>query len=84
MAAYVRGFCAFGKFTNCLPETEAKFITKSRRLELLPGRITSAEYKAGICTADDCLNVSPNCTKPFACWAFRVTLRILKTKLKLF
>ena len=46
------------------PGTEAKFITKSRSLELLPNRITSAEYKAWICTADDCTSVCPNCTKP--------------------
>ena len=51
--------CAVGELTNCPPGTEAKFITKSRSLELLPGRITSAEYKAWICTADDCFKVLP-------------------------
>jgi hypothetical protein len=45
--------CATGELINCLPGTEAKFITKSRSLELLPNRITSAEYIAWICTADD-------------------------------
>jgi hypothetical protein len=53
----VRGFVAVGELTNGPPGTEAKFITKSRSLELLPGRITSAEYEAWICTADECFNV---------------------------
>ena len=52
------------------PGTEAKFITKSRSLELLPGRITSAEYKAWICTADDCFNVPPQLHKTFCWWQF--------------
>jgi len=56
--------CAVGELTNCPPGTEAKFITKSRSLELMPSRITSAETKAWICTADDCTSVCPNCTKP--------------------
>ena len=59
--------CAVGELTNCLPTTEAKFITKSRSLELLPSRITSAETKAWICTADDCFNVMPQLHKTF-CW----------------
>ena len=59
--------CAVGELTNCPPGTEAKFITKSRSLELLPGRITSAETKAWICTADDCFNVMPQLHKTF-CW----------------
>lgn len=57
--------CAVGELTNCLPGTEAKFITKSRSLELLPNRITSAETKAWICTADDCFNVEPQLHKTF-------------------
>ena len=60
--------CAVGELTNCLPGTEAKFITKSRSLELLPGRITSAETKAWICTADDCYNVMPQLHKTFCWW----------------
>lgn len=55
--------CAVGELINCPPGTEAKFITKRRSLELLPGRITSAEYKAWICTADDCCNVMPQLHK---------------------
>ena len=51
--------CAVGELTNCLPGTEAKFITKSRSLELMTGRIPSAEYKAWICTAADCSSVKP-------------------------
>ena len=58
---------AVEELTNCPPGTEAKFITKSRCLELLPGRITSAEYKAGICIADDCCNVKPQLHKTFCC-----------------
>ena len=57
--------CAVGELTNCPPGTEAKFITKSRSLELLPGRIPSAEYEAWICTADDCFNVMPQLHKTF-------------------
>ena len=45
------------------PGTEAKFINKNRSLELQPNRITSAEYKAWICTADDCFNVEPQLHK---------------------
>jgi hypothetical protein len=41
------------------PQTDADSETKSRSLELLPNRITSAETKAWICTADDCFNVMP-------------------------
>jgi hypothetical protein len=63
MTANGRALCSW-KLTSCLPATEAKFITKSRSLELLPNRITFAEYKALICTAGDCFNI-PNCTKPF-------------------
>jgi len=59
--------CAVGELTNCLPGTEAKLITKSRSLELLPGRIPSAETKAWICTADDCFNVPPQLHKTFCC-----------------
>ena len=36
------GIAAVGELTNGLPGIEAKFITKSRSLELLPGRILSA------------------------------------------
>ena len=61
--------CAVGELTNCLPGTKAKFITKSRSLELLLGRIPSAETKAWICTADDCFNVMPQLHKTF-CYAF--------------
>jgi hypothetical protein len=57
--------CAVGELTNCPPGTEAKFITKSRSLELLPNRIPSAETKAWICTADDCFNVMPQLHKTF-------------------
>jgi hypothetical protein len=53
------------------PETEAKFITKSRCLELLPGRIPSAEYKAWICTADDCFNM-PQYTKSDVIYSFSI------------
>jgi hypothetical protein len=44
---------AVGELINCPPETEAKFITKSRSLELLPYRIKSAGYEVWMCTADD-------------------------------
>ena len=57
--------CAVGELTNWPPvipiASGTKFITKSRSLELLPSRTTSAEYKAWICTADDCFNVETVC-----------------------
>ena len=42
--------CVVGELTNCPNGTEAKFITKCRSLELLPGRITFDETKAWIGT----------------------------------
>ena len=62
-----------------LPGTEAKFITKSRSLELLPGRIPSAETKAWICTADDCFNVPPQLHKTCCCMPYFVTVMLLNT-----
>ena len=60
--------CSWGiNQLSARPGTEAKFITKSRSLELLPNRIASAETKAWICTADDCFNVEPQLHKTF-CW----------------
>ena len=59
--------CEVGELTNCPPGTEAKFMTKSRSLKLLPNRITSAETKARICTAADCFNVEPQLHKTFCC-----------------
>ena len=56
---------AVGELTNCLPGTEPKLITKSRSQELLTGRITSAQTKAGICNADDCTSVQPQLHKTF-------------------
>ena len=67
MTANRSRLCAVGELTNCPPGTDAKFITKSRSLELLPNRIPSAETKARICTADDCFNVKPQLHKTF-CW----------------
>ena len=58
-----QGLLAVGELTNCPPGPEAKFITKSRSLELRPGRIPSAGYKAWICTADDCTSVCPQLHK---------------------
>ncbi len=67
MAAKEQGFVQVGELINCLPGTAAKFITKRRSLELLPNRITSAEYKAGICTADDCFNLMPQLHETCCC-----------------
>jgi len=47
--------------------TKGKFITKSRSLKLLPGRIPSARHKAEIYTADDCTSVRPPLQKTFCC-----------------
>ena len=60
--------CAVGELTNCPPGTEVKFITKSRSLKLLPGRIPSAGYKAWICTAADWASVKPQLHKTFCWW----------------
>ena len=71
VAATVRIFVAIGELNNCLPGTEANFITKSRSLELLPCRFPFVEYEAWICTAVDCFKVRPPIHKrnPFA-WAY--------------
>ena len=58
------GFVSGGELTNCPPGTAVKFITKSRSLELLPGRPDSyrvpfAGFKAWICNADECFNEMP-------------------------
>ena len=59
------GLCEIWEMTDCLLGTEAKFITKSRSLVPLPGRITSAETKAWMCTAADCFNVEIQLHKTF-------------------
>ena len=53
VAANVRIFVAIEELTNYLPITEAKFITTSRSLKLLPGGFPFAEYNAWIGAADD-------------------------------
>lgn len=50
---------AVEELTNCLPGTEAKLITKSQVLALMPNRIPTAETKAWICPTDYCFNVMP-------------------------
>ena len=74
MAQNVRGFIKVGKLTNCPPGTKTKFITKSRSLELLPNRITSAEYEAGYALPMIAATLSPNCTILFSRQPFCVRL----------
>ena len=52
-----------GNEPTVCPALKLNFLTKSRSLEQLTGRIPTAEKIALMCTADDCFNVKPQFEK---------------------